>query len=219
MAVSDGPPRQGYRAAAPSNNARHEVTERVHGEESAPEEGWDLERFREGNEDMEPSHEENGGSLLDAAEDDDDGSDDDVETIDHESDDAEQGPADAEEEIEEPPPPRRSPEVNSVQDLIATLPNWARQNADLLRSHLTGIVALVTTDPSRSYRIDWSGERLVVEAGDNPNADCRVVLSQGDLMRVVRGDLNPQIAMLSGRIRATGNPEMAMYLFNLIVRR
>ncbi len=218
MAVSDGPPRPGYRSAAPSDDVHHEATKRDPSEESAPEDGWESERLREGDEDVEPCLDETGGIALDAA-DDDDGSDNDVETFDHENDDAEQGPAVAEEEIEEPPPPRRGPEVNSVQDLIATLPNWARQNADLLRSHLTGVVALVTTDPGRSYRIDWSGERLVVEAGDAPNADCRVVLSQGDLMRVVRGDLNPQIAMLSGRIRATGNPEMAMYLFNLIVRR
>jgi hypothetical protein len=114
---------------------------------------------------------------------------------------------------------RRGPEVNSVQELIATLPAWARNHAQLLRGHLTGVVALITTDPHRAYRIDWSGDRLVAEAGEAQNADCRVTLSQADLMRVVRGEFNPQIGMLSGRIKASGNPEMAMYLFNLIVRR
>jgi len=114
---------------------------------------------------------------------------------------------------------RRGPEVNSVQELIATLPAWARNHAQLLKGHLTGVVALNTTDPHRAYRIDWSGDRLVAEAGDAQTADCRVTLSQSDLMRVVRGEFNPQIGMLSGRIKASGNPEMAMYLFNLIVRR
>lgn len=125
------------------------------------------------------------------------------------------------EAIEEPPlqERRRGPEVTSVQELIATLPTWARNHAQLLRSHLTGVIALTTTDPSRTYRIDWTGDRLIAEAGDAPTADCRVTLSQGDVMRVVRGELNPQIGMLSGRIKASGNPEMAMYLFNLIVRR
>lgn len=124
-----------------------------------------------------------------------------------------------EEELEELPPRRRGPEVHSLQEVVAALPGWARQSAELLRSHLTGVVALVTTDPHRAFRIDWTGERLVVEAGDAPSSDCRISLSQADLMRVVKGDLNPQIGMLSGRIKASGNPEMAMYLFNLLVRR
>lgn len=125
----------------------------------------------------------------------------------------------AEEEVEEPPQRRRGPEVHSLQDVIAALPGWARQNAELLKAHLTGVVALITTDPHRAFRIDWTGERLVVDAADTPTSDCRISLSQSDLMRVVKGDLNPQIGMLSGRIKASGNPEMAMYLFNLLVRR
>lgn len=124
-----------------------------------------------------------------------------------------------ENEVEEPLQRRRGPEVHSLQEVIAALPGWARQNTELLRAHLTGIIALVTTDPHRAFRIDWTGERLVVESGDTPSPDCRISLSQSDLMRVVKGDLNPQIGMLSGRIKASGNPEMAMYLFNLLVRR
>jgi hypothetical protein len=112
---------------------------------------------------------------------------------------------------------RRTVDIRSLDDVLAFIVASARPGALLLKSHLTGTLVLQVSDPNQAYCVDWTTDTLEIRKGDLEGADCRIAISRADLIRVARGELNPQIGMLSGKIRASGNPEMAMYFFNLVV--
>ena len=77
-----------------------------------------------------------------------------------------------------------------------------------------------------SYRLELKGQQggvWTVKIGDsievlNRREDADVVLSvqQGDFMRLVNGQLNPQIAILSKKLRITGDLKQAM-AFNSVI--
>ena len=77
-----------------------------------------------------------------------------------------------------------------------------------------------------SYRLELKGQQggvWTVRIGDtievlNRREDADVVLSvqQGDFMRLVNGQLNPQIAILSKKLRVTGDLKQAM-AFNSVI--
>ncbi|MCX6114147.1 MAG: SCP2 sterol-binding domain-containing protein [Proteobacteria bacterium] len=57
------------------------------------------------------------------------------------------------------------------------------------------------------------------EGSDSSTVECIVSLNEQSLMAVRSGDLNPQVAMLSDKIRIKGKVGMAVYLFNLVAPR
>ena len=63
--------------------------------------------------------------------------------------------------------------------------------------------------------IDGTGDSNIVSTDDN-DADCTVAVSQENFLSLVSGDLNPMMAMMSGKIKISGDMGVAMKLQSLI---
>ena len=90
------------------------------------------------------------------------------------------------------------------------------EEAKRLREHLKGKIQIKLSDSDRSFSLDWKKEELVVKEGEGGKPDCTVTLSEPSLLELASGKLDPQIAMLSDKVKVEGNSKMGMYLFNLL---
>lgn len=82
-----------------------------------------------------------------------------------------------------------------------------------LLENLAGTVRFELRDSGESCCLEpASGKAL--EKLENP--DLVIRMHSGDARRLLSGDLNPQIAMLSGKIQIEGRANLAMYLFNVL---
>jgi putative sterol carrier protein len=138
---------------------------------------------------------------------------------DTEFDDSEDFESDDEENEESDEPSRgsrRGRPKNAEELVMQELPARAASAHDLLRSKLRGKIQLKIKG-SGNYHLDWSGSEFLVKKS-NSEADTTIEMEERDLMKVISGGLNPQIGMLSDKIQVSGNPEIAVYFFNLIAR-
>jgi len=109
-----------------------------------------------------------------------------------------------------------SRQSQSVQELLTKeICERASKSHDLLRSKIKGKI-MIKVDPKQSYLFDFSTPDSKVARSTSGSADVTIELGEKDLLRIYNGMLNPQIAMLSEKIRVIGNPEMAVYFFNLV---
>lgn len=109
----------------------------------------------------------------------------------------------------------------------------SRHSSDLLKTHLTGVVQLNLVDIRDKYHIDLremppkvrSERSGLASTGAASNRDlqvepeCTLTMDSVALKAVARGNLNPQLAMLSGKIKVAGRSTLAVYIFNLIAPR
>lgn len=86
-----------------------------------------------------------------------------------------------------------------------------------LRAQLTGSILIELTPSGKKFIFDWSGDNLTFGPCDGGQADCTIRLSGESLVRIAKGELNPQIAMLSDKLEVSGRLSLAIYFFNLIV--
>lgn len=120
-----------------------------------------------------------------------------------------------EEEEEASVPEEGQPEY---EKLILKVQGLSSSNSENLRKQLTGKISLSVTDEKTGFSFNWGNEKLQVEkwTGTPPaDVDCLVELSSSDLGLILRGKLNPQIAMLSHKVKVSGQFSQAVYLFNL----
>lgn len=108
---------------------------------------------------------------------------------------------------------------NAREVLTQFVPNRSERAEEKLRSHLVGKIAIEVDGPNESYLFEWTSGRAAVREERATGTECSIRLSEQNLMRVVAGDLNPQVAMLSGKIQVQGNAEAAVYFFNLVAPR
>lgn len=105
--------------------------------------------------------------------------------------------------------------------LLQQLPERARKAEDILRKRLSGAKVHVLLNPvegdsGESYVFDWSAEEASCIRGTASDANCTLRLSSQELERIARGVVNPQIALLSHRVKVEGDASFAMYFFNLV---
>lgn len=115
------------------------------------------------------------------------------------------------------PAPRRP--GTSRQLLTQELPEKASGVSTLLRSHLMGEIGVHLTDRGDHYIVDWIAEKIQVKSVRPESPDCMIHLTEQNLLKIASGDLNPQIGMLSDKIRVEGKLSFAVYFFNLLVPR
>ncbi len=117
--------------------------------------------------------------------------------------------------------PSETEEKKDTSDVYQLLLDAVHHNANRLnrrlRQHLTGRIQFIIRGTDQAYLLDWRSEELCIQAGREQEVDCCIEISAGDLFDIARGDLNPQIAILSDKVRVTGEARMAVYLFNLFV--
>lgn len=113
------------------------------------------------------------------------------------------------------PVPRRP--GSSRQLLMQELPEKASGVSTLLRSHLTGEIGVHLTDRGDHYIVDWIAEKIQVKPQRPESPECMIHLTEQNLLKIASGDLNPQIGMLSDKIKVEGKLSFAVYFFNLLV--
>ena len=76
----------------------------------------------------------------------------------------------------------------------------------------------------KTLKFDFGGEYIYIDGtGDsnavsteNKNADCLIIISKEDFQELISGNLNPMMAMMSGKIKIKGDRSVAMSLQSLI---
>lgn len=105
----------------------------------------------------------------------------------------------------------------SAADLLTVeLLERATATDDKLRSHLVGSVLFELQDSGEKYLFDWKGERPSCEKSEEEQAECVININSQNLFRIFDGDLNPQLAMLTDKIKVSGKASFAIYVFNLL---
>jgi hypothetical protein len=141
-----------------------------------------------------------------------------------------------EDEVEQTRASRRA--IQNGRDVICEeLPERAQRAALRLKPYLTGVLVVEFTNSGERFVFDWRdeapkthpiGREVVVSisgdgassvSNDKVQADAVIALSEQHVMSIRSGDLNPQIGMLTEKIRVKGKVSSAVYLFNLIAPR
>lgn len=141
-----------------------------------------------------------------------------------------------EEEIEQARAPRRAIQ-NGKDVLCEELPDRAQRAAGRLKPFLSGIIVVELAGAPERFVFDWRDESpktVVITkdvqislddqgatsiASERVVADTVISLSESHLMAIRSGDLNPQVGMLTDKIRVRGRVGPAVYLFNLVAPR
>jgi hypothetical protein len=115
---------------------------------------------------------------------------------------------------------RRASESSKI--MLERVPKCALSASAHLKTQLAGLVRVDITNLQESYLFDWRGEKLIAtrlpEAQKEPKSeyDCVLSMTKEVLLRIARGTLNPQVAMLSRKVVPEGKPSFAVYFFNLL---
>jgi hypothetical protein len=143
---------------------------------------------------------------------------------------------DRDEEVEQTRASRRA--IQNGRDVLCEeLPERAQRAAIRLKPFLTGVLVVEFTNSGERFVFDWRDDAPktlpisrdvavtldtgsgVSVANDKVQADAIIALSEQHVMSIRSGDLNPQIGMLTEKIRVKGKVSPAVYLFNLIAPR
>jgi putative sterol carrier protein len=112
----------------------------------------------------------------------------------------------------------RGRRIDSAEGLLGEeIVHRANREQTKLRPYLTGKIQIDIIDKKQKYLFDWSSDVVSCQKNENGNtSDCSITLTEDNLLRIASGDLNPQLAMLSDKIKVSGKLNLAIYWFNLI---
>lgn len=103
--------------------------------------------------------------------------------------------------------------------LLQEVPARSERSDEKLKAALAGSIAVSITDKNERYRGAWEGSRLQIKKDKDTASDCTISTTEKNLMKISDGSLNPQIAMLSGKVSVSGNAQLGIYFFNLVAPR
>jgi hypothetical protein len=143
---------------------------------------------------------------------------------------------DEDDESESVPAPRKA--IENARDVVCDeLPDRAARAALRLKPFLTGTFVFDFTNTGSKFLFDWRGDvpatkplskETVVTCDEAQgfvstekavNVDTVISISEAHLMAVRSGSLNPQVAMLTDKIRINGKAGPAVYIFNVVAPR
>lgn len=144
-----------------------------------------------------------------------------------------------EDEPEEEPEQQRAPRkvIQNGRDVMCEeLPDRAQRAGLRLKPYLTARILMELSNSGERYLFDWREDAPKVSAvpreiavtteelapetpSDKVVVDAHIVLSEQHLMAIRSGDLNPQVGMLTEKIKVKGKVSPAVYIFNLIAPR
>ncbi len=147
---------------------------------------------------------------------------------------------DLDDEPEEEPEQHRAPRkvIQNGRDVMCDeLPDRAQRAGLRLKPYLTARILIELSNSGERYLFDWREDAPKVSAlsrdvsvtteeglagelsSDKLSVDAHISLSEQHLMAVRSGDLNPQVGMLTEKIKVKGKVSPAVYIFNLIAPR
>jgi hypothetical protein len=176
----------------------------------------DKKYSKDNNEDIDPSVDDTDedGPVVVAAPDSDEEIESARESVIREQEEASEEEDDFEEEEE-----AQGKEQMSFSDrAILGVAGMGGKNMANLKTRLLGKIVLSVKDKMDGYLFEWTEDNLHVEKwSGEPPAGCQTMieLENRDLELIVRGKLNPQVAMLSHKVNVSGEVSQAVYLFNL----
>ena len=106
--------------------------------------------------------------------------------------------------------------TQSARDIFtATIPAKMKANADSA-SGMSGVYEFnVTGDVGGVWTIDFTQGGAISE-GSSGRAECTLTISDQDLSDIIAGNLNPQMAFMTGKLKVEGNIGMALKLGNIL---
>jgi hypothetical protein len=156
------------------------------------------------------------------------------EPLDADSDDEDDD--DEDEEDEQARAPRK--QIQSGRDVVCEeLPFRAERAATRIKPYLTTTIVFELTNSGERFLFDWResapkisplAREVVVSCDDGAgvevtgqkvNVDTVIAVSEMNLMAIRAGNLNPQVGMLTDKIRVKGKVGPAVYVFNVIAPR
>lgn len=104
----------------------------------------------------------------------------------------------------------------SISDIMGDeLATRASRANDLLKSKIKGTV-LIKILGAKDFLFDGVKGEVSSPKNSDQASDSTIEIGEKDMVAIANGVLNPQLAMLSDKIKVSGNAELAIYFFNLI---
>jgi len=111
----------------------------------------------------------------------------------------------------------RAPRFSTIEELLCErVYERAVNSSTTLRSQLAGSIGLTIADSQEAYLFEWIKEKPTIMRMEKTEADCLITITDRDLRRIAAGVFNPQVGMLTDKIRVSGKTGLAIYFFNLI---
>lgn len=133
-------------------------------------------------------------------------------------------------------PPRKH--IQNARDVVCDeLPDRVSRAATRLKPYLSGSIVFHFTNSGERFLFDWRAEtpstrqlergieitceesKGQLESDNAINVDAIISISEANLMAVRAGSLNPQVGMLTEKIRVKGKIAPAVYVFNAVAPR
>ena len=107
--------------------------------------------------------------------------------------------------------------VQSVKDLFERhMPARLKAKPDVV-AKINAVYQFNVSGPGGgAWSVDCTSPGGLISQGTSPAARCTVVITDADLINVVNGRLNPQMAFMSGKLKIQGDMGLAMKLQQIL---
>ena len=75
----------------------------------------------------------------------------------------------------------------------------------------------ITGDNGGTWTVDVKNDPPQVSAGSSGSADCTITMKDENFCSMIDGELNPQMAFMTGKLKVTGNMGLALKLQKILV--
>lgn len=92
------------------------------------------------------------------------------------------------------------------------IPDLLNNHADRV-SHIDAIYEFqITGNGGGTWALDLKSTPATINEQSAENPDCTIIMNDEDFLKMINGELKPQMAFLSGKLKVTGNMGLALKL-------